>query len=329
MHSLTAWINESEENKEYFNNSLKDWARKTDRAQAHYYNKEQAYARFSKRVKTLQVLTESTANGPVIPVTSHRQRNNRKLYYKLTSAAAILIILLALGFYLRQYIPGQSKQDRSAQSGLIEVKVPDGSRQKLLLPDKSVVWINAGSSFKYPASFSGKTREVFLNGEGYFQVAKDASHPFIVNTIKGSITVTGTTFDVYAYENKPRFETALLEGHVHVQMPDGQVVYLHPSQKAELKNSSLTVSAIENPDEYRWKEGLICFDNKPITEVLEKLQTAFGHKIIIRHLKEPQLLLTGKFRISDGLDYALTVLKDSYGLAFKKESKDTSYIILN
>lgn len=330
MQALTQWVNQSSENKDYFNSKLQHWASKTDAAQSHYYNKDEAYTRFTERVKSAQLLIEPPAKPsskvPVHPLPTKRQ----KLYYKLASVAAILVLILGITFYLGQFTPGKSKKGLNTnQLAYIEVKVPDGSRQKLVLPDKSVVWINAGSCFKYPARFSGKTRAVYLNGEGYFQVAKDASHPFIVHTIKGSITVTGTTFDVYAYDNKPRFETALLEGHVHVQTPDGQIVHLLPSQKAELKNTTLTVSPIENPDEYRWNEGLICFDNKGITEVLEELQTAFGHKIIIRHLNEPQLLLTGKFRISDGLDYALKVLKDSYGLEFIKEKKDTSYIIIN
>ncbi|MFT4092424.1 MAG: FecR family protein [Niabella sp.] len=215
------------------------------------------------------------------------------------------------------------------QLSFIQIMAPPGVRKKCILPDKTVVWINAGSVFKYPSFFSGNTREVFLNGEGYFEVTKDAKHPFIVNTPKGNITVTGTIFNVSAYESKSRFVTALLEGHVYVTSKNGQNVNLMPLQKAELKNDALVRSEITDIDEYKWKDGLICFDNERIGDVLERLETSFGQKITIKHLSDPNILLTGKFRLADGVEYALKILGESYDLMYKLNPDGKGYTIIN
>jgi ferric-dicitrate binding protein FerR (iron transport regulator) len=264
------------------------------------------------------------------PAATFGQANrSRKLYYRIAGAAAILIVVLAAAFYLKQVMRTAGfSGDGAPLVSYIEITVPEGSRQQYILPDRTQVWINAGSTFRYPSNFTGKNREVFLNGEGYFHVAKDTSHPFIVSTAKGSITVTGTTFDVYAYDSKERFTTALLEGHVHVNTPDGQTVNLQPLQKADLNQTKLSVTPIEDPDAYKWMEGLISFDNKPMTEVLDELQNAFGTDIQIKHLNTPHLLLTGKFLVGDGLEYALKVLRDSYGIQFEKDSTGRGYTIL-
>jgi len=328
MRELKAWVNGSAENKRYFQQKLDAWTADINTAQSHYFNKEQAYLRFKERVDRAKNIINSTgaeaSDRHTLPLRSKRG------YYRIASYAAVLLVLIGIVYFIKTgAFTGAGHQADKASLSFIEIKVPAGSREQFTLPDKTVVWVNAGSVFKYPAGFSGKTREVYLNGEGYFQVAKDATHPFIVNTTKGNITVTGTTFNVYAYDTKPRFVTALLEGHVHVNTPDGQVVNLLPSQKAELKGTRLNISPISDPDEYRWMEGLICFENQRITDVLENLENTFGQKIIIRHLAEPDLLLTGKFRVSDGLDYALKVLSESYDMKYKKDTASKSYIILN
>jgi len=334
MQQLTDWINLDSDHKIYFQKRLKDWALAMSSIDSLYYDKDAAYARFLEKINSAGKLVESEkAFSEQIDNESgtnfSRTNRSRKLYYRIAGAAAIIIVLLAAAFYLKQAThTAGALNDGDQLISYIEIKVPEGSRQQYILPDRTQVWINAGSTFRYPSNFTGQTREVFLNGEGYFHVAKDTSHPFIVSTAKGSITVTGTTFDVYAYDGKQRFTTALLEGHVHVNTPDGQTVNLQPLQKADLNEAKLSVTPIDDPDAYKWMEGLISFDNKPMTEVLEELQNAFGTHIEIKHLNTPHLLLTGKFLVGDGLEYALKVLRDSYGIQFEKDSTGRGYTIL-
>ncbi len=215
------------------------------------------------------------------------------------------------------------------ETAYVQVSVAPGETKKMLLPDSTVVWLNAGSTFKYPENFNTDTRDVFLDGEGYFEVTKKAEHPFTVSTSKGKVVVLGTTFNVSAYAGKPRFVTALLQGRVRVNDLQGKSQELAPMKKAELVNGALIVSNVTDTDLYKWKEGLISFDNEPIAEVLDHLANSFGQKIVIRHLKNPDLLLTGKFRMADGLQYALKILGQSYDLKYVKSTRDDSYIILD
>jgi transmembrane sensor len=95
------------------------------------------------------------------------------------------------------------------------VIVPAGQRVQLVLADGTKVWLNSKTTFTYPAALSAdKNREVTLNGEAYFEVKKDAEHPFLVKTNTYDIQVFGTTFNVYAYDNADYFETSLINGSV-------------------------------------------------------------------------------------------------------------------
>lgn len=328
MRLLKQWINASAEQKQYFQQKLEAWAADIDQGQSHYFNKEEAYHRFKERVSRARDLMSSADDSPSDPVPKGHLR--RRIYFRVASYAAMLLLVIGTVYFIKTGgFLNSFKKVNAPKLSYIEIKVPPGSREQFTLPDKTVVWINAGSTFKYPANFKGQTRSVYLNGEGFFEVAKDATHPFIVHTAKGNITVTGTTFNVNSYDAKSRFETALLEGHVHVNTPDGQIVNLLPSQKAALNNSTLVVRPIDDPDAYRWIEGLISFDNERISEVLENLENTFGQKITIQQLDNPNLLLTGKFRVSDGLEYALKILSESYGIKYKKDKQGNSFIIIN
>lgn len=316
---LLQWVNASPANKLYFRQKLEAWSAAIDKKDARLYNKNKAFQRFRKRLLLAEQPVRQSSTGAILRYLSH---------HKIATYAAMVLIIAGLGGFA--YMKGRSGFGLMGthKNIYVQISVAPGETKKMLLPDSTVVWLNAGSTFKYPENFNGNTREVFLNGEGYFEVSKDARHPFIVSTSKGNIVVMGTTFNVSAYANKPRFVTALLEGRVRVNDQHGKSLDLVPMKKAELVKDALVVSDITDTDVYKWKEGLISFDNEPIAEVLDHLATSFGQKITIRQLNNPDLLLTGKFRVSDGLAYALKVLSQSYDLKYVKNTRDDSYIIL-
>lgn len=317
---LLQWVSASAANKLYFRQKLEAWSAAIGEKEARLYDKNKAFQRFRKRLLHAKQPGRQVRGGAVLRYLSH---------HKVAACAAMVLLLAGIGgFIYTKGVPGLDIINVN-KNRYVQVSVAPGETTKMLLPDSTVVWLNAGSTFKYPENFSGSTREVYLNGEGYFEVKKDAGHPFIVTTAKGNIVVTGTTFNVSAYADKPRFVTALLEGHVRVNTQRGKSLDLVPMQKAELINEALVVSAVTDTDIYKWKDGLIAFDNVPITEVLERFESSFGKKITIRQLNDPGLLLTGKFRVSDGLEYALEVLGHSYGLRYTKNSSDDGYVIIN
>ena len=192
------------------------------------------------------------------------------------------------------------------------ITVPAGQRVNLDLPDGSNVWLNAGTTMKYPVSFMKGKREVILDGEAYFEVAHNEKSPF-----------------VEAYSAGRTFEASLMQGKVRVKSPANEklAVVLLPHYKTTLKDGKLVVSKIDDYNVYRWKEGLYCFKNKPFARIMEDLERYYDLKIQLDKKSIEGVALTGKFRISDGLDYALRVLQKDVAFTYRRD-KDNDVIYI-
>lgn len=252
---------------------------------------------------------------------SKKLNNKTKSYsiepWKISTVAAVTLLLIISGFYFLN--PNGNTEQYNT------IIAPPGQRINLILADNSNVWINANSTFRYPERFSKKNRRVYLDGEAHFDVQSNKKRPFIVETEYGSVQATGTSFNVEAYSKHGSFETSLFEGSVEVSINNLETVSLHPNEKSTLDDNQLHVSRITDTDEYLWKRGLIAFNNSELSEILSSLEKYFGIEIKIDTSKLPQNTYTGKFRQSDGVDYALRVLQRS--IRFKYERDDNSGII--
>ncbi len=230
------------------------------------------------------------------------------------AAAAIALLLIVNGLFFF------NRKDSTGPYNTI--LVPPGQRINLILADNSNVWLNSNTEFRYPASFSRKNRTVYLNGEAYFDVSKNEKKPFIVKTGQGDIRVTGTSFNVEAYTRFNSFETSLFEGGVDIYKNEVKLAALKPNEKAVLgSHGLLVVSKIEDNDEYLWRKGLIAFNNKRLEEILLSLEKYFDIRIQIDSKKLPQHTYTGKFRQSDGVDYALRVLQRSIRFTYERNEE--------
>lgn len=150
--------------------------------------------------------------------------------YKWLYAAASVIFILGLGILLKKN--GDPKS--SSQKNLQQVYANPGSKSQIILPDGTVVRLNSSSRLSYHKDFNKNIREVDLEGEAYFDVAKDAAHPFIVHTSGIDIKVLGTLFNVKSYEGDPTIETTLLRGSVEVYNkddPSAPKIILKPNEK--------------------------------------------------------------------------------------------------
>jgi ferric-dicitrate binding protein FerR (iron transport regulator) len=155
---------------------------------------------------------------------------------------------------------------------------PRGGEYQVKLSDGTKVWLNAASSLRYPTQFNGEERKVFLSGEAYFEVAKDAAHPFIVNAGNTDIRVLGTKFNVSSYPDDPRQKTTLAEGSVRVsktgQLATGHKgVLLKPGYEAVINKNGNNIQ-IEKADveaALGWKNGMFIFDSESLGSLLRKL----------------------------------------------------------
>lgn len=206
-----------------------------------------------------------------------------------------------------------------------KIVVPPGQRANLTLSDGTNVWLNACSELAYPASFTEESRSVSLKGEAYFDVSKDAEHPFIVQTNQCDIKVLGTKFNVQADESDCEFSVALLEGSIELtnKMNPGPSILLAPMQKAEWTGGKMVVDSIRNLDNYRWKEGLICFEDIRFADLMKRFEKTYDIRIVIRNKSLHDYKCSGKCRVSDGVDFILQVLQRSTRFTFSRNDDNT------
>lgn len=249
---------------------------------------------------------------------SSRGRTMRMEWLKMVG---VVMLTLALSYLHQQY------KTNKTPLAMNTISVPAGQRANITLPDGTNVWLNARSTIQYPTSFNDQKRMVILKGEAYFDVTKDKKRPFVVQTDKYDVEVLGTKFNVEAYPEKEDFEAALMQGSVKVtsRLNIAQTVTLVPDQKAYLKDGKLQVAAVDDFNSYRWKEGLICFNNKSFLNIMDDFEKYYGIKIVINNRDLLKYYYTGKFRQSDGIDYALRVLQND--LFFKYEKDNEKQII--
>lgn len=167
-----------------------------------------------------------------------------------------------------------SKTSQAASAGLINtIYVPLGGTYQLVLEDGSKVWVNSGSSMKFPVVFNAKQRIIELVGEAYFEIAKDKGRPFIVKTNHQEILVTGTHFNVSAYPDDQLTTTTLLEGEVHVSNGTAKKV-LKPGQQSLLSSRSSYIT-VQIPDDLEsitgWKNGYFMSSHENIKSIMTKV----------------------------------------------------------
>jgi ferric-dicitrate binding protein FerR (iron transport regulator) len=156
-----------------------------------------------------------------------------------------------------------------------------GGQYQLLLPDGSKVWLNSGSSIRFPTAFIGKERVVELKGEAFFDIKENKKMPFIVRTNNSmDIKVLGTQFNVMAYEDEKSINTTLLEGSVQILKETGST-YLEPGQAAVLNKGSgkIKVAPADIEDAVAWKNGYFIFSNENIESIMRKVSRWYNVEI--------------------------------------------------
>lgn len=246
----------------------------------------------------------------------------RPVLWRVAIAVSGIAALVAIAVFSTVYLTKQSFRGELTNV----ITVPQGQRTDLMLSDGTKVCLNANTRFEYPTTFkTSDNREVKIDGEAYFEVSKDAAHPFIVESPHGKVQVLGTKFYIDSYSAKNEFITSLIEGSVRVSTATEEVI-LHPDERAELKDGRLVLEKIENFDVYRWKEGLYCFKDMPLKDVFEQFEKYYNVKFIVKGTI-PDIPITGKFRLIDGVDFALKVLQEGVDFKFKRDADSNNVYV--
>lgn len=241
-----------------------------------------------------------------------------------TARIAAAIIVAVSGYFMTaDYIYNKDAQPQT-------ITVPAGQRAQITLADGTRVWLNSKSTLIYASNFGRKERNVKLDGEAYFEVAKNKNIPFYVHTEMHDVRVVGTCFNVCAYNNSKEFETTLVEGIVDIypSCNDKVITRLQKDEFFANYDGRLKKTILPSYEYLRWKEGLYCFDDVPFSGILDKLEKYYNVKITVT---SPKLLthegLTGKFREQDGIEHILRAISKEHPFKFRINEDRDSIII--
>ncbi len=153
------------------------------------------------------------------------------------------------------------------------IATPRGGQYQLVLADGSKVWLNAASSLRFPASFTGEERKVELTGEAYFEVAKNAKMPFRVTVAGMEVEVLGTQFNINSYHDEAAIKTTLIEGSVNIKKGDSRQL-LAPGQQVKVDKTGLMklIRNVDTEEEIAWKNGKFIFSGNDIQSVMRQLE---------------------------------------------------------
>lgn len=246
---------------------------------------------------TLHVMKKVDPEKALSRVKSRMTGKKKTMWWEWAQrAAAVLFIPLLVTLMVQHW--GNDEQELAQ---MMEIKTNPGMTTSLTLPDGTLVFLNSESTLSYPSRFDGDTRNVNLQGEAYFEVAKNPEKKFIVSTPhRSQIEVLGTHFNVEAYEKENRVSATLVEGKIgFIYKCDNasKKVLMAPGQKLvyDSKDSKVQLYATSGESEIAWKEGKIIFRNTPLEEGLRMLEKRYNVEFIIKNNRLKGDSFTGAF----------------------------------
>lgn len=260
-------------------------------------------------------------------IATHGTDKRRSLYTRIGWVAAIILLPILSALVTHSF---KKESVLVIEPELVEHFVPYTEREKVVLPDSSEVWLNAGSLLVYAKNFEGENRTVFLDGEANFTVTKNTEKPFIVKTVEMDIEVLGTVFNVESYADREYCITTLERGKVKInaKRTDAESIFLSPNEQLIYNKASKTFEKKKVLAERsgRWKDGYMIFQGTSFDYMMETIQRRFGIKINYRQDKFAGRTFTIRFTPEEDINQVFSILKDVCG--FKYTRKD-SIIYIN
>ena len=279
--------------------------------------------------KQMTELSEIDTRKAYKKVLSRIHTNRRSHIFEIFSRVAAIIVLPLIG--LTGILGYFQIKDSFADITYVEVNAAPGTISKYQLPDKSYVWLNSGSWLRYPTRFSEESRRVEIRGEAYFEVESDKEHPFYVNTPGGlSVRVTGTKFNVSAYDDERTIEVVLEEGRVNVENTDGNVNWTCRPGGCfyyDRQDKNTYVKSIETYEKTAWKDGKVVFRNASLDKIFKFLSRRYNVDINFVNKKNTEYNYRATFTGEDIfqiLDYLSMTAPIKWEVATPAQNSDTT-----
>lgn len=265
---LLQWLKQADSNRNDFTATRDLWL-SCNVAAGNELEVDVALEKLKKRILQAQEQIEKA---------SHAKRKSLSLILRWTRGVAVLLLLLGIGYGIGSWRK-HSADDFTVQNQLITA---EGSKGRFTLPDGSVVWLNSETRLTYPDQFAGDRRLVTLEGEAYFEVAKDVKKPFIVQAGEIDVEVLGTSFNVNSYSSGEFVRTALLNGSVKISGKTiEEPVYLKPNELFEYRKID-RVSSVEDAKAALyadWIKDRLVFDKDYLSDILISMEGRYNMDI--------------------------------------------------
>lgn len=254
------WVNENQENRILYNELNDIWLGAGSKlGNEKEFDVEKAIAKFIERVRTVQ-----------------RNKTRRLQLFNILRYAAIIILALAIPVTYQF-----AKKTAQGANSTTTIYCAFGDKTSIILPDSSQVWLNSGSKITFNNNFKNGSRQLFLEGEGYFSVRKDPDNPFYVNTSLINVKVLGTQFNLKAYPDENDVAVTLVSGSLEVKNEKSQKM-ITPNQKLLYNKTDHNITVENLSDlspETEWINGRLVFRNESLGELEHKLERWFDVEI--------------------------------------------------
>ncbi len=307
------WKETSKVNRQIFADSLKAWEAIEHLRRMKKYSAQKALGKVNHRIE---------------------KNKSLKLFTFLQKVAAVLILpLLVVTFYFATKTPTTKVVNSNIAWNTL--KTPAGLRSEFLLPDSTKVYLNSKTTLSYPVVFTGSSRNVKLIGEAYFEVAQNKKQPFIVNTGKINIEVTGTEFKASNYPDENLTEIVLASGKINLFQGEYSKEWkiirsMVPGEKATYSNNEdkIYFEKVDVDKYISWKDGILMFRDDSMQDVVRRLSRWFNVDINLTGNKLKDYVYTATFQ-DESLLQILDLLKMSapidYSIKPRKRKSDNTF----
>lgn len=310
--ALEHWLQQAEINRVLAEKIKEEWDLTAAYEPPISFDLEEEYTALQQRIQVDDASTPKQALAKVVPI--NRTRN-------WLSWAAAIALVIGVGTWF------MSNQANSIPQLTVDTDISE--KKEVLLADGTKVWLNENSQLHYPTAFSGEQRKVQLTGEAFFDVHKDASKPFIIETASSEVKVLGTSFNVRALKKEAQTEVVVQTGKVQLSsLKNQQSVLLVANEKGIHQHRTNTVQKLAEQDmnELAWKSQVLLFKGTPIPEVLENLERLFDVSFVANTSSLSQCRVTGRFP-NPAVDVLLKTICKDFDIRLKEVS-DKEYELI-
>ena len=289
LFDLRQWLSESENNRKLYDSYLNCWvvSKAAGRTDACQTNK--AWYSLDKQI---------TSGGKTFKLS---------IQYFLKIAA---ILIFAAGVAITARLLMEDKVSDQLLSHITHTT--NDAILKISLPDSSTVWLSNRSTLRYPSDFNQNNRNVYLEGEGYFDIVENEGLPFIVHTTALQIKVLGTSFNVNAYTDAPDIVTTLVSGKIDVRTGDHSSTFLQPNQQLIFHKDGKNIELLTvNTEPYvSWVNGYYKFEETSFEQIARKFERIYDVEIIFEDDSLKKMPFTGTLLHEQSIEVSLNLLKE-------------------